>query len=211
MKMFKLGLTGEFTNGIIIGLASVPVVLLAGEIYNLSREFSKQESVAPIVMSAPKYPYHACDQGAPVEFSGEFVPQHITIQRADIDLPIVSVPLENGTWKVNDKVANFAQGTSSVSSTKGNVGIFAHDRMPGFAAIKDLIPGDIIEVYGDRFVAVYKVEQGNVTDPDSVDVFYPTEDPQITLVTCQGNFSEKRYVIRAKLNFIKELNCNAAQ
>ncbi len=139
----------------------------------------------------------------PVAING--LPNRITIPKIDLDLPVVSVPLINGTWQVNDGVANFAEETSSVNSTTGNVGIFAHDRDDGFRRIKELEVGDEIEVKGTDFRAVYVVSDFKVVSTSRVDVFYPTTSPKLTLVTCEGAFSETRYALRADL---KELQRN---
>jgi LPXTG-site transpeptidase (sortase) family protein len=137
----------------------------------------------------------------------EFVPDHISIPNASIDLGVASVPLENGTWKVNTGVANYAEGTSLVTTAGGNVGIFAHNRNNGFLGIQDIVEGSSIEVYGGNYQATYRVEKTAIANPDQVDVFYATEDSTLTLVTCDGTFSEKRYILSAKLVSIKE-KCN---
>jgi LPXTG-site transpeptidase (sortase) family protein len=95
-----------------------------------------------------------------------------------------------------------------VSNSEGNVGIFAHDKRTAFANIKILKQGDLVEVYGDSYKAVYKVEGSTVKNPTDLDVFYPTKDPILTLLTCDGTFSQKRYILRAKLVSMEELNCN---
>jgi LPXTG-site transpeptidase (sortase) family protein len=128
-----------------------------------------------------------------------FVPERIIIEKAEIDLPIVSVPLENGTWQVNAGVANYAEGTSLVSSNDGNVGIFAHDRKDAFSNIKTLLTGSDIIVVGKNKRAKYKVHSASVIAPTAVNVFFPTEEPTLTLITCDGVFSEKRYMVKAKL------------
>src|SRR5690606_15434142 len=65
-----------------------------------------------------------------------FIPESISISDINVNLNVVSSPLKNGTWEVFDGVANFAEGTSLVSSQSGNVGLFAHDRSNGFTRIK---------------------------------------------------------------------------
>ncbi|MCL5409809.1 MAG: sortase [Patescibacteria group bacterium] len=127
------------------------------------------------------------------------VPNRIRIDKVQVDLPVVAQPLNNGTWAVEDGVANYAQGTGVIGSEYGNVGIFAHDRVNGFHTIKDLAMGDQIILYGDNFQAIYQVEAKSVITPQNVDVFAPTTSDELTLVTCDGLFSEKRYMVKAKL------------
>jgi LPXTG-site transpeptidase (sortase) family protein len=128
-----------------------------------------------------------------------FVPTHITMTKVGIDLPVVSVPLKNGTWEVFDKVANFAQGTSLVNAKTGNVGIYGHDRLIDFTKIKQLVKDDTIIVYGNGQKATYSVVSSAVIKPTDVSVFNPTKEPMLTLTTCDGAFSQMRYMIRAKL------------
>jgi len=134
-----------------------------------------------------------------------YTPSRITIDKIGLDLPITSVPLEHGTWKVNSDVANYAEGTSLVNEKDGNVGIFAHDKEKGFTKIKHLTNGDAIVVSGDGFVATYSVSKLTIAKPIEVDVYYATSKPQLTLVTCDGLFSEKRFVLTADLVSVNKL------
>lgn len=136
------------------------------------------------------------------------VPDRISIDKIKLDLPIVSVKLSGGTWEVHDKVANFASETSVITSNGGNVGIFAHDREPGFAKIKHLSNGDLITVSSGNFLATYRVVESEVMQPHDVEAFYPTKNPMLTLVTCDGSFSEQRYVLKAELINLEEGTCN---
>lgn len=135
----------------------------------------------------------------------EFTPEKIVIKDAGISLPVVSVPLENGTWQVYPQVANFAEGTSLVNSKNGNVGIFGHDREDSFHNIKKVLTGYDILVFGKNSRAIYKVQSASVIAPTAIDVFYPTKESSLTLITCDGVFSEKRFMVRAKLVKIEKI------
>lgn len=141
--------------------------------------------------------------------SKSYVPTHITISSVNIDLPVVPVTLVQGTWEVHDGVANYAVETSIVSNKKGNVGIFAHDRDNAFTRIKNLHTGDRIEVLTAAGKATYTVTSSHVTEPTDVEVFDPTVNPTLTLVTCSGIFSEQRYIVKAKLVSFEKGNCHA--
>lgn len=129
----------------------------------------------------------------------DFVPTHIQIPAVGIDLPIVSVPLVNGTWEVHTGVANYAEGTSLVNPQTGNVGIYAHDRTNGFSRIMNLRTGDKITLSAQGHQVIYQVVTKTTVDPNKVDVFYPTDKPQLTLITCNGFFSVQRYMVTASL------------
>jgi LPXTG-site transpeptidase (sortase) family protein len=128
-----------------------------------------------------------------------FKPERIVIESLKIDLPVISVPLINGTWQVHAKVANFAEGTSLINGEEGNVGIFAHNRKDAFAEIKNLKQGDEIILSAGERKAVYEVESNQVVLPDSVSVFYPTKEPKLTLVTCDDYWGTRRFIIQARL------------
>jgi sortase A len=167
----------------------------------IGKIFTPQESAGNVVVPTQRPTPVKTDK--PI-----FTPERIIIKKVNIDLPVVSVPLKNGTWYVNPKVANFAEETSLVNPDKGNVGIFAHDRIDGFSKIKEVLTGsdayDIILI-GNNYRAIYKPQSASVIAPTAIDVFYPTEEPILTLITCDGLFSEKRYMVRAKLVKIEKI------
>lgn len=193
------------------------VVFGAVQIVSLAKGYKRifsgeDEAVAETIPTpTPKYPYKSCVGEKETEYEGEFTPDRIVIDSVGIDLQVVPVPLVNGTWRVNAGVANYAEGTSLVNGVRGNVGIFAHDRKNGFTDIKKLTNSDEIYVYGatDTLLkATYSVEYADVFAPTDVAVYDETEDPVLTLVTCDGSFSQKRFIVRAKLVKFEELNCN---
>lgn len=138
----------------------------------------------------------------------DYIPQQILIKKVGINLLVTTVALKNGTWEVNEGVANYAKETNTISKLKGNVGIFAHDKENGFTNIKKLSTGDEIVVKTAKHTAVYKVTSVGVSDPANVEAFYPTEKPTLTLITCEGAFSEQRFVVKAKLMSVSEGECN---
>jgi LPXTG-site transpeptidase (sortase) family protein len=134
-----------------------------------------------------------------------FKPKRIVMEKAGIDLPVIPVNLINGTWAVNEGVANFAEGTSLVDESGGNVGIYGHARPQEFLNIKNLTGGDTIVVYGQKYKALYQVESSDKITPSDVEAFYPSEDPTLTLITCEGVFNEYRYRVKASLIKIEKL------
>lgn len=143
---------------------------------------------------------------APVEIAKveNGMPTRIIISKANIDLPVVPVALKNGTWAVVDGKANYAVETSRISSKGGNVGIYGHDLPNAFTNIKKLKKGDkVVITITSGQKATYVVESSKLTDPSDVDTFNTTKNPTLTLVTCDGEFSEQRYIVKAKLVSIK--------
>ncbi|MBU0708923.1 sortase [Patescibacteria group bacterium] len=131
------------------------------------------------------------------------IPDRISIPSINLTLPVRYVPLnEQGTWQVHEAVANYAAGTSYVNNERGNVGIFGHDRLNALHLVKDLVIGNEIRLKIDAYEAIYLVEEIFNTVPENVSVFDQTDTPIVTLVTCDGDFSKLRYVVRAKLEKI---------
>jgi len=158
--------------------------------------------------SVPLQQFKASPSVTPSEKISAFKPERIIIQDAKIDLDVVSVPLKNGTWEVNDGVGNYAEGTSLVNKDTGNVGIFGHDRVNAFHSIKSLLTGSDahgIILIGNNYRAIYKITSASVISPTAINVFYPTKEPTLTLITCEGLFSDKRYMIKATLVKIEKL------
>ncbi|OQX50809.1 hypothetical protein B5M47_03080 [candidate division CPR3 bacterium 4484_211] len=135
------------------------------------------------------------------------MPQKIVIPALNLDLKVVSVPMTNGTWEVNDHVANFAQGTSLPNGVGGNTGIYGHDRPQVFAPIKKLKTGDQIEILTQNSRFIYHVENSYRVTPDRIDIFYSTPQPVLTLLTCDGLFSKQRYAVKANLMKIEKRYC----
>ena len=138
----------------------------------------------------------------------ELVPERLIIPSVGIDLAVVSVPLKWGTWHVNNNVANYAEGTSLINPTQGNVGIYGHDLPSALTKIKEIRPGNEIILIAGEFLVKYGAAEELVVEPNKIDVFYPTDEPTLTLATCDGKFSEKRFVNRAKLKSIEHLECH---
>jgi LPXTG-site transpeptidase (sortase) family protein len=183
----------------LLGLAIIAVSLLqTSSIVAWGEDLLSQrqaETTQPI-------PQHLSETPPSLSDNAQFMPLAIQIEDIDLSLKIISSPLVNGTWQVYDGVANFAEGTSIVNTQEGNVGLFAHDRANGFTRIKELDAGDTITLTGSRHQATYEIVTKKILKPSDVQVFNPTTEPTLTLITCDGLFSEKRYMVQAKLKAV---------
>lgn len=177
----------------IIVLTLIASVLQLNGIFSIVKQEEPQVNGTNTVQKVTPVASASADVNQP------FTPERIIIKSVNIDLPVVSVPLTNGTWQVNAGVANYAEGTSLVNKNEGNVGIFAHDREDGFSRIKKVLTASDIIVLGKNTRAIYQVQSASVIAPTAVNVFYPTTGPVLTLITCDGVFSEKRYMVQARL------------
>jgi sortase A len=96
---------------------------------------------------------------------------------------------------------------TALPGADGNSGIAGH-RDGFFRGLKDIEPGDAIELDTLRWKEVYRVERIWVVDPSDVSVLDPTPVRSLTLVTCHPFYyvgpAPQRYIVRAVLGELNE-------
>jgi sortase A len=84
----------------------------------------------------------------------------------------------------------------------GNIGIAGH-RDGFFRVLKDISPGDTIELVTPKRVVTYVVDQIVLVRPDDVSVLLPQSRPSVTLVTCYPFYfvgsAPQRYIVQASV------------
>ena len=120
----------------------------------------------------------------------------IKIPRLFLEAPV----FEGAQESELDRGPGWIRGTAQIGGL-GNVGIAGH-RDGFFRALKDIEPGDTIEIVGRDTVTRYKVADTWVVDPDAVHVLDATKVPAITLVTCYPFYfvghAPQRFIVRAE-------------
>ena len=85
---------------------------------------------------------------------------------------------------------------------EGNIGIAGH-RDGFFRVLKDVSPGDTIELATPKRVVTYVVDQIVLVRPDDVSVLQPRLRPSLTLVTCYPFYfvgsAPQRYIVHASV------------
>ncbi len=116
----------------------------------------------------------------------------LIIPKMNLDAPISLAPIENQTWKVDhlEHSIGHLEGTAPPGADSNFV-LAAHVTLGGgvygpFAGLGKLEDGDIITVYenGEKFD--YMIDDRQIVDRSAVEVTYPTDRAQITLITCNG-------------------------
>jgi sortase A len=112
----------------------------------------------------------------------------------------LEVPVLPGTnARTLDRAVGHIEGTAPPGSG-GNVGIAGH-RDSFFRGLKDIHPGDLIEVDTLQENYSYRIERMWVVDPTEVSVLAPTPGPALTLVTCFPfdfiGSAPRRFIVRA--------------
>ena len=119
----------------------------------------------------------------------------LTISKLDIEVPVY-----NGADDTNlNRGVGRIKGTARVGST-GNLGIAGH-RDGFFRGLKDIAPGDGIELLTVHGNETYRVTSIEIVDPSDVSVLAPTEEKTLTLVTCYpfyyAGHAPQRYIVKA--------------
>jgi len=140
-------------------------------------------------------------------------PERITAWRRALSEPAPSPLAVMRISKINLEVAvlpgtddftlNRAVGhieDTALPGTDGNSGIAGH-RDGFFRGLKDIAPGDAIELETLRGKEVYRVERTWVVDPEDVSVLDATPRRSLTLVTCYPFYhigpAPQRFIVRA--------------
>jgi sortase A len=112
----------------------------------------------------------------------------------------LEVPVYDGTddLTLNRGVGRII-GTARLGSA-GNTGIAGH-RDGFFRGLKDIAPGDRIDLVLPSQTSYYVVETIQITGPDDVSVLRPTPKASLTLVTCYPFYyvgsAPQRYIVSA--------------
>ena len=119
----------------------------------------------------------------------------------------IRVPVFEGTDELAlNRGVGWIAGTARPGDT-GNIGIAGH-RDGFFRALKDIAPGDEIELSTTGGAAVYTVDRIQIVDPDNIDVLKSRGVPSLTLATCYPFYflgdAPKRFIVQAA--FKQQLN-----
>ena len=140
-----------------------------------------------------------------VNASREALSEPAPLPLAVLRIPKVGleVPVLPGTdGRTLDRAVGHIEGTTELGKD-GNAGIAGH-RDGFFRGLKDIAPGDTIELDTVEGTDIYRVERTWVVKPQDVSVLDPTSRRALTLVTCYPFYfsgpAPKRFIVRAVLN-----------
>jgi sortase A len=123
-------------------------------------------------------------------------PTHLSIPKIGLDSSVVEVFVQGGAWQVADYAVGYHHATGIVG--RSNVVMAGHKGTRGavFRRLEELTSGDqiVVEAAGQRYE--YRVRSTGNVWPQQIDVMFPTEQPQLTLLTCT-NWDTQRFVVFA--------------
>ena len=121
----------------------------------------------------------------------------LRIPKIDLEVPVFDgtddLTLNRGVGRI--------EGTARIGQS-GNLGIAGH-RDGFFRGLKDVAPGDSINLEAQGKTAHYTVSQTQIVGPGDVQVLRPTLAPTITLVTCFPFYfvgsAPQRFIVTASI------------
>ena len=112
----------------------------------------------------------------------------------------LEVPVLEGTSDITLNRGGGHVEETAMPGTSGNSGIAGH-RDGFFRGLKDVGPGDTVELETLHEKQIYRIERAWIVNPEDVSVLDPTPEQAITLVTCYPFYfvgsAPQRYIVRA--------------
>lgn len=201
------GILGLTLLGIYLAAQLYAVLLSRAAIYALSNEYFS------VVKNLPGgRPVDAANEDTNFELWAKArISAYRALSNLNLDKPIgvLQIPRLGLTAPVFEGTASSAldRGLGRIAGTatlggSGNVGIAGH-RDGFFRALKDIRPGDVIEIRTPDIEDVYTVGSTTVVNRRAVSVLRPTLLPGLTLVTCYPFYfiggAPQRFIVRAVL------------
>jgi len=131
------------------------------------------------------------------------VPSHISIESVGINLNIEvgEYDYDKQTWTLTNGFAYWANLSDPILTSNSNTVIYAHNQVNEFYKTKYLEVGDIIKIKTDLGKEVsFRYVSDTVVSPSRGDLIMAESSvSQLTLITCNGVFSENRRIIYAEM------------
>ena len=145
----------------------------------------------------------ALPPGSVNSITQEGIATRVVIPKLNVDAPVVLSPIQDQTWQVDHlgQAVGHLEGTAPPGSNS-NIVLAGHVTLSAgvygpFAGLAQLAAGDVVTVYYGDQQFNYLVDDYQTVDRTAIEVTYPSETGQITLITC-NNWSneESRYIQR---------------
>lgn len=107
-----------------------------------------------------------------------------------MDTVVKYVPYDGLTWLIGGLRSEVAwMGNTSWPGLGSNTALAGHVTVAGygdgpFRNLADVPAGEIIILYTERNIYTYTVRESRITTADDLSVTFPTDNPQVTLITC---------------------------
>ena len=158
--------------------------------------FSTPDSYVPIepIVTLPNYPIPSPEITVTPQ-PGEAGPDTSAIMRIVIpaillDTEVKYVPYDGFTWLITGLRQEVAwMGNTSWPGLGSNTSLAGHVTVAGmgdgpFRHLEELPNGEMVLLYTEKNIYTYQVRESRVTDDGDMSVTLPTDNPQISLITC---------------------------
>jgi LPXTG-site transpeptidase (sortase) family protein len=130
-------------------------------------------------------------------------PIKVTVTRLGVSLPVIDGTYDQtgDSWTLSDDKAQFATETAAPNDGFGATFIYGHNIPTVFEPLKDLVVGDILTVETDNgYTFTYRYLSDEIVSPEDTSVLDEhSVAPRVTLMTCDGIWSENRRVMYFEL------------
>jgi LPXTG-site transpeptidase (sortase) family protein len=155
--------------------------------------FSTPDVVIPIV-TLPNYPIPTPKitiTPRPGEVGPDISPvTRIIIPAMQLDTEVKYVPYDGFTWMITGLRQEIAwMGNTSWPGLGGNTGLAGHVTVAGmgdgpFRYLDKLPSGELVLLYTEKNIYTYQVRESKVINDGDMSVTLPTDNPQVSLITC---------------------------
>jgi LPXTG-site transpeptidase (sortase) family protein len=134
----------------------------------------------------------------------------IVIPALTLDTQVKYVPFDGVTWMITGLRQEIAwMGDTSWPGLGGNTGLAGHVTVAGmgdgpFRHLDELPNGELVLLYTEQNIYTYQVRDSLVTDDGNMSVITPTDDAQITLITCV-DWDEENHLYLNRLVVVADL------
>ena len=129
-------------------------------------------------------------------------PSRLLIPSVDIDLAIMDGSYDpvQKRWLVNGDKIHYVTNTPFANNKKGNTILYGHYYQWVLGKTDKLKRGDTLYIFtANDKVFKYKLIKSEIVQPNVTDVFkVNTEEPVISLITCEGRFAQARRLMYFK-------------
>jgi LPXTG-site transpeptidase (sortase) family protein len=169
-----------------------------------------EQTISPPTVPIEQILGFSLPAGSVNSVTAQGVATRLIIPKLNLDAPVVISPIKDQTWQVDhlEQAVGHLEGTAPPGANS-NIVLAGHVTLREgvygpFAGLGQLIPGDLLTVYEGNQKFNYVVDDYTVVDRTAVEVTYPTDTPQITLITCsrwnqQDGRYEQRLVVKGHL------------
>jgi len=172
-------------------ISSISMVFLGAALLTAPRQTASPEDV----VSFPLYPLEVeASETAEKVVRGE-TPNKLRISSIAVDAAVREANVERNDWGFFEDAVSFWNG-SARPGEGGNVVLYAH-RKSLFGLLSQVKIGDSVIVGTQSGSFRYTISSFRVVSPEQLEVFAPTEEEQLTLLTCTNPDDADRLVIIA--------------